>query len=137
MLKHTTILYHKFTVKATERKYFIDFYFACDILNIKIKISEVSMDKTAAEKQNIFDNEEFFSSYIELRNGEQNLNTLLEQPAMEKLLPALNGKSVLDLGCGYGHNCLEFIKKELQVLSALIFQKKCLILQEKKMLTNK
>lgn len=65
----------------------------------------------SAEKQNVFDNEDFFKGYIELRNGEINLNALLEQPAMEKLLPDLEGKSVLDLGCGYGHNCLEFVKK--------------------------
>ena len=68
------------------------------------------MEKKTAEKQNIFDNQEFFEGYIQLRNGEINLNALLEQPAMEKLLPDLKGKSVIDLGCGYGHNCLEFIK---------------------------
>lgn len=66
---------------------------------------------SSAEKQNVFDNEEFFNSYIELRNNEINLNTLLEQPAMKKLLPSLEGKSVIDLGCGYGHNCLDFVNR--------------------------
>lgn len=69
------------------------------------------MENLSAQKQNVFDNEEFFKGYMELRNGEINLNALLEQPAMEKLLPDLNNKSVLDLGCGYGHNCMEFINK--------------------------
>lgn len=69
------------------------------------------MDYKSAEKQNVFDNEEFFNSYIELRNKEINLNALLEQPAMAKLLPDLKDKSILDLGCGYGHNCLDFVKK--------------------------
>ena len=64
-----------------------------------------------AQKQNVFDNEEFFNSYIELRNNEINLNSLLEQPAMVRLLPELKQKSVLDLGCGYGHNCLDFVNK--------------------------
>lgn len=61
--------------------------------------------------QNIFDNEQFFEGYKALRDGEFNYNDLLEQPAMAKLLPDLNGKTVLDLGCGYGHNCLDFVNK--------------------------
>ncbi len=63
------------------------------------------------QHQNIFDNEIFFEGYRQLREREDNYNVLLEQPAMEKLLPNLKGKTVLDLGCGYGHNCIEFIKK--------------------------
>lgn len=69
------------------------------------------MKNSSAQNQNVFDNEEFFNNYIELRNREINLNALLEQPAMVKLLPNLEGKSVLDLGCGYGHNCLDFVNK--------------------------
>ena len=64
-----------------------------------------------AQNQNVFDNEQFFNAYKELREREINLNTLLEQPAMAKLIPDLTDKSVLDLGCGYGHNCLDFVKK--------------------------
>lgn len=59
--------------------------------------------------QNIFDNETFFEGYSELRSREINANTMLEQPAMKDMLPDLNGNSVLDLGCGCGHNCVEFI----------------------------
>lgn len=29
---------------------------------------------------------------------------------MVKMLPDLSGKKVLDLGCGYGHNCIDFVK---------------------------
>lgn len=61
--------------------------------------------------QNIFDNEIFFDGYKTLRDGELNYNDLLEQPSMAKLLPELFGKAVLDLGCGYGHNCQDFIKR--------------------------
>lgn len=60
-------------------------------------------------RQNIFDNETFFNGYKALRESDCNANDLIEQPAMRKLLPDLNGKSVLDLGCGYGHNCVDFI----------------------------
>ncbi len=62
-------------------------------------------------RQNIFDNEIFFEGYKALRDNDINYNDLLEQPAMVKLLPELNGKSVLDLGCGYGHNCIDFVKR--------------------------
>lgn len=60
-------------------------------------------------RQNIFDNETFFNGYKALRESDCNANDLIEQPAMRKLLPDLNGKSVLDLGCGYGHNCVDFV----------------------------
>ncbi len=62
-------------------------------------------------KQNIFDNEIFFEGYKALRDNDVNYNDLLEQPAMRKLLPDLNGKHVLDLGCGYGHNCIDFVNR--------------------------
>ncbi len=61
--------------------------------------------------QNIFDNETFFNGYKALRDSDTNANDLIEQPAMRKLLPDLHEKSVLDLGCGYGHNCIDFVNK--------------------------
>lgn len=62
-------------------------------------------------RQNIFDNEIFFDGYKKLRDNDLSYNDLLEQPAMAKMLPELNGKSVLDLGCGYGHNCMDFVDR--------------------------
>ncbi|MBE6821411.1 MAG: class I SAM-dependent methyltransferase [Ruminococcaceae bacterium] len=61
--------------------------------------------------QNIFDNEIFFNGYKALRDSDCNANDLIEQPAMRKMLPDLKGKSVLDLGCGYGHNCIDFVSR--------------------------
>lgn len=60
-------------------------------------------------KQNIYDNDKFFNSYRELRETDNNYNVLLEQPAMKKLLPDLNDRCVLDLGCGFGNNCMDFV----------------------------
>ena len=61
--------------------------------------------------QNIYDNEIFFEGYKQLRNNKNNYNTLQEKPAIRGLLPDMNGKTVLDLGCGFGENCVDFINK--------------------------
>lgn len=59
-------------------------------------------------EQNFFDIDEVFDGYAELRGSDTNCNALMEQPEMSRLLPDVRGKNVLDLGCGYGHNCAEF-----------------------------
>ncbi|MFJ6413663.1 SAM-dependent methyltransferase [Terribacillus saccharophilus] len=53
-------------------------------------------------KQNIYDNEVFFENYKALREDPVNYNELLEQPEIKRMLPDLNGKHVLDIGCGMG-----------------------------------
>ena len=55
-------------------------------------------------RQNIFDKENFFNGYRNLRRRDTCYNNRLEQPAMEEMLPDLKDKSVLDIGCGYGYN---------------------------------
>lgn len=62
-------------------------------------------------KQNIYDNETFFSGYMELRKREVNANNLFEIPTLYKLLPDLTGKRVLDLGCGSGERCVDYMKR--------------------------
>ncbi|MCI9415397.1 MAG: class I SAM-dependent methyltransferase [Clostridiales bacterium] len=61
--------------------------------------------------RSIFDNDTFFEGYRRLRDTDDNANILLEQPAMSELLPDLVGKRVLDLGCGWGHNCRDFVRR--------------------------
>ena len=57
-------------------------------------------------KQNIYDNNNFFNQYEELRkeNKNKNANDLIEIPNFRKLVPDVKNKSILDLGCGYGEN---------------------------------
>ena len=62
-------------------------------------------------KQNIFDNETFFSEYRKLREREANANNLFEIPTLIKILPDLEGKRILDLGCGSGERCVDYIKQ--------------------------
>jgi SAM-dependent methyltransferase len=55
--------------------------------------------------QNIYDNDEFFAGYAQLPRSRHGLEGAPEWPALQALLPALDGKRVLDLGCGYGWFC--------------------------------
>lgn len=57
-------------------------------------------------KQNIYDNQKFANEYDKMRkeNKNNNANDLIEIPNFRKLVPNVLGKSILDLGCGYGEN---------------------------------
>lgn len=63
-------------------------------------------------KQNIYDNETFNKEYDKMRNDNKGMsaNDVIEIPIFRKLLPDLNDKNILDLGCGYGENDLYFSK---------------------------
>ncbi len=88
-------------------------------------------------RQNIFDNETFFNGYKALRESDCNANDLIEQPAMRKLLPNLNGKSVLDLGCGYGHNCVDFVGLGAARVVGIDISEKMLAVAEKESADDK
>ena len=55
--------------------------------------------------QNIYDNPAFFEGYAQLPRSVQGLDGAPEWPALKSMLPDLTGKSVIDLGCGYGWFC--------------------------------
>lgn len=61
-------------------------------------------------KQNIYDNETFFEGYSKIRENKINANNLYEKPALFSLMPDLHGKSIIDLGCGFGEHCMEYIQ---------------------------
>lgn len=58
-------------------------------------------------KQNIYDNKDFYQEYDKMRNENKgyNANDLIEIPNFRKLVPNVENKKILDLGCGYGENC--------------------------------
>ena len=58
---------------------------------------------------NTYDDEHFFSSYTDLRNG-LNYNDLLETPAMLSLAGDVRGKRIIDLGCGFGKTDKELVR---------------------------
>ena len=63
-------------------------------------------ERVNSMKQNIYDNEDFFNQYEELRVEEKgkNANDLIEIPNFRRLMPDVKDKTILDLGCGYGES---------------------------------
>jgi 2-polyprenyl-3-methyl-5-hydroxy-6-metoxy-1,4-benzoquinol methylase len=52
--------------------------------------------------QNIYDDPAFFAGYSNFPRSRDGLAATSEWPALRALLPAIGGKRVLDLGCGFG-----------------------------------
>ena len=55
--------------------------------------------------QNIYDDPGFFAGYATLDRSVKGLDGAPEWPAIQRLLPQLDGLRVVDLGCGYGWFC--------------------------------
>ncbi|RWS13585.1 SAM-dependent methyltransferase-like protein [Dinothrombium tinctorium] len=55
--------------------------------------------------QNIYDKQEFFDRYTSLRKSIEGLPAALESPSMIAMIPDLQGRRALDLGCGLGWYC--------------------------------
>ncbi len=87
--------------------------------------------------QNIFDNEIFFNGYKALRDSDCNANDLIEQPAMRKMMPDLKSKTVLDLGCGYGHNCMDFVNRGANKVVGIDISEKMLSVAKSESTNNK
>ena len=82
-------------------------------------------------KQNIYDNSIFFEGYKKIRENKCNANDLIETPALFSLLPDLQGKTILDLGCGVGGHCLEFVNAGAKKVVGIDISKKMLEVAEK------
>lgn len=54
------------------------------------------------QPQNIYDQPNFFAGYSQMERFGSGWSKALEQPLFLSLLPGLNGRRVLDLGCGAG-----------------------------------
>lgn len=77
-------------------------------------------------KQNIFDNETFFEGYQKLREREMNANNLFEIPELFRLLPDLRDVRILDLGCGAGEACMEYIRMGAKEVTGIDISEKML-----------
>ena len=56
-------------------------------------------------KENKYDNEQFFEKYSRMLRSQKGLEGAGEWSELQRILPDFRGKSVLDLGCGYGWHC--------------------------------
>ena len=83
-------------------------------------------------KQNIFDNETFFTGYSKLRECEVNENNLFELPTLRSLLPDLNGKRILDLGCGTGERCKDYVRHGAAAVTGVDISEKMLAVAKAK-----
>ena len=54
---------------------------------------------------NPYDDPAFFHEYAQMSRSRYGLNGAGEWPQLQPLFPELTGKTVLDLGCGYGWHC--------------------------------
>ena len=81
--------------------------------------------------QNIYDNQEFFDGYKKLRGNASAANDIVEKPALFSLAPDLHNKSVLDIGCGYGENCVQFLKLGATKVTGLDISAKMLEIAKK------
>lgn len=54
---------------------------------------------------NEYDDEKFFTEYSKMARSLRGLSAAGEWSQLKHLIPPLEGKSVLDLGCGYGWHC--------------------------------
>jgi cyclopropane fatty-acyl-phospholipid synthase-like methyltransferase len=55
--------------------------------------------------KNEYDNPNFFEAYSQMDRSKKGLDGAGEWHELKKLLPDFTGKTVLDLGCGYGWHC--------------------------------
>lgn len=56
-------------------------------------------------KQNKYDDADFFSAYEQMPRSVKGLEGAGEWHVLQALIPGLEGKTVLDLGCGFGWHC--------------------------------
>lgn len=59
-------------------------------------------------KQNIYDNQAFFENFKQIRDNKINYNECIETPILFAMLPELQGKTILDIGCGMGHHAKQY-----------------------------
>ena len=56
---------------------------------------------------------------------------------MKKLMPDTAGKSVLDLGCGCGHNCVDFVRNGAESVLGIDISEKMLAVANKEAKNDK
>lgn len=84
------------------------------------------MKREEKMKENKYDNEQFFKKYGMMERSKKGLEGAGEWHELKKILPDFKGKTVLDLGCGYGWHCAYAIKQGADYVLGVDISKKML-----------
>ena len=87
-------------------------------------------------KQNIYDNSTFFESYKDLRNNDKGLNEIIEQPVMNRLLKNIQNATILDIGCGLGHQIERLLDQQPKKIIGIDISQKMLQAAKKRVNHN-
>ena len=77
-------------------------------------------------KQNIYDNDSFFENFKNLRNNKINFNDCIETPILLAMIPEVDGKRVLDIGCGMGQHAKQYSDMGAESVLAIDISEKML-----------
>ena len=80
-------------------------------------------------KQNIYDNDSFFENFKNLRNNKINFNDCIETPILLAMIPEVDGKRVLDIGCGMGQHAKQYSDMGAESVLGIDISEKCLSMQ--------
>jgi tRNA G46 methylase TrmB len=75
-------------------------------------------------KQNKYDDNIFFEKYGKMPRSIGGLDAAGEWPVLKSVLPDLNNKRLLDLGCGYGWHCRYAIENNAKEIIGVDISKK-------------
>ena len=67
----------------------------------------------------VYDRDGFFASYQKLRSNPNSVNEVIEKPTMLALLADLQGKRVLDLGCGCGGHLQLYLRRGAEYVAGV------------------
>ncbi len=77
-------------------------------------------------KQNKYDDMNFFSAYKKIERSVKGLEGAGEWHVLKELLPSLENKSVLDLGCGFGWHCRYALEQQARSVIGVDISEKML-----------
>ena len=77
-------------------------------------------------KENKYDDPEFFKEYKQMARSTGGLQAAGEWPEFQRMIPDLQGKRVLDLGCGFGWHCRYAVEKGAKAVAGVDLSEKML-----------
>lgn len=77
-------------------------------------------------KENKYDDAKFFEQYSQMARSVGGLKAAGEWPTLQKMLPDLKNKRVLDLGCGFGWHCQYAVEQGAQSVVGVDISEKML-----------